>query len=88
MSAVPPHIPISVVVRSVKASGMSGKAIRGLLGRVGILDRWGRYASVGRAVLRERLPDVYEDVYSWYAARAPERRRRPRSARESPTQGT
>jgi hypothetical protein len=49
-----------------RASGYSRKAVLTLLRGADLIERHGRLALVSRSRLRERLPDLYEDVYELY----------------------
>lgn len=60
---VPFLIPPSKIA---EASGMSRKALLTILRGAALLDRHGRRDLVSRSRLRERLPDLYEDVYELY----------------------
>jgi hypothetical protein len=60
---VPPRIKVSVIG---KACGMSPRAVRGMLKRAGVLMLDGRRAFAPRTSLRERFPDAFEDVYTFY----------------------
>jgi hypothetical protein len=61
---VPPLIPIPVIA---KATGYSYEYARGLLERSSVLQRDGRrFWKARRGLLRERLPDIYEDVFAYY----------------------
>jgi hypothetical protein len=60
---VPPLIPIPIVA---KAAGWSYDYTRGVLDRARVLQWDGRYLKARRGLLRERLQDLYEDVYAYY----------------------
>lgn len=60
---VPPLIPIPIVA---KATGYTYDYTRGILERAGVLQWDGQYLKARRGLLRERLQDIYEDVYSYY----------------------
>lgn len=60
---VPPLIPTAVVA---KAAGITTRQARSLLRRSGVLHRSGRYWYARRGLLRERLEDVFEDVFAFY----------------------
>lgn len=66
MSIMPPYIRISVVA---KACERPLQAQRRQLARAGILERDGHLFVVGDSRLRERLPEVYERVFAYFAAR-------------------
>ncbi len=55
-----------------KATGFSRKTVLTLLRGANILERRGRWALVARGQLRERFPDLYEDVYEFYVMGTPE----------------
>lgn len=61
MTQVPPYISPGLVG---KACGITRKAARSLLRRAGILERIGGRWLVGESQLRERLPEVYERLYT------------------------
>lgn len=67
MSAIPPYIRVSVVA---KACGRPLRPVRRQLDRAGILERDGHLFVVGDSRLRERLPELYDRVFSYYADRA------------------
>jgi hypothetical protein len=56
-------IPSHVVA---KASACTPRDARNLLRRHGLLVANGRRYAVQRSRLRDRLPDVYEDVFAYY----------------------
>lgn len=59
-----------------KANGISTKAARRKLDRAGILERDGEHRwHVAESRLRERLPDMYERVFSATMFEEPERAR-------------
>jgi hypothetical protein len=66
---VPPLIPSHVVA---KACGYTARDARNLLRRHGLLQANGRRMAVQRSRLRERLPDVFEDVFDYYEMGASE----------------
>lgn len=59
---MPPYIGTALVA---KACGYTTKGARGFLRRAGVLDRIGSRWLVSEAKLRDRLPDVYERVFSY-----------------------
>lgn len=58
---MPPYLRPSLVG---KACNISRKEARGMLRRAGILERLGGHWVVGESRLRERLPEVYDRVYT------------------------
>jgi hypothetical protein len=67
---IPPYIRPHEVAR---ACGMQTQTARKMLRRAGILEKLGGACVVADSRLRERLPDVYDRVYGYFANRASER---------------
>lgn len=66
---VPPMLSVAQIA---EATGYTTDAARGLLRRNGLLERDGpRRWAVRRSRLRERLPDVFEDVYEFFELGGP-----------------
>lgn len=60
---VPPLIAVADIARAI---GLPTDRTRALLLRAGVLERLGRHYYARRSALRERLGDVYEDVFAFY----------------------
>lgn len=63
---VPPYLSTGEVA---EACEMPTRDARRMLERAGILERLGGHWSVAESRLRERLPDVYDRVFSMFASR-------------------
>jgi hypothetical protein len=61
---VPPWLSTGEIAR---ACGLDRRKVVRELRSVHLLDRPGRYYRVSSSRLRERLPDHYDRVYSWFA---------------------
>jgi hypothetical protein len=66
---MPPYIRISLVA---KACEVPLQTARRMLVRAGITERLGHLLVVGDGRLRERLPEVYERVFSYIALQSEE----------------
>lgn len=76
MSEIPAYIEPAIVAKAckVKSNGrkMTTRDARRMLDRAGILEHLGGNRVVADSRLRERLPDVYERVFSYFALRTTE----------------
>lgn len=64
-------VPVRIRVSEfAAANGITPKVARRRLKACGLLERMGGIDEVGDVRLRERMPDEYERVYSWFAAKA------------------
>lgn len=67
MTDIPPYLTPSQIGRACR---MTSRKAKSLLRRAGILERIGERWLVGESQLRERLPEVYDRVYSHIVLRA------------------
>jgi hypothetical protein len=74
---IPPYITPGEVG---EACGTDQRTAKRLLQRAGILEKIGGHWSVGDSRLRERLPEVYERVYTYFSALVETDTNRPKSA--------